>query len=190
MRRQAGFTLLEILISTSLFAVVMAALVGVYIVNLRMGVKTGSRSQTLDMGQHAIALLEKDVDVAAGAWSPTSYGASSSALGLYMPRFDSTGLLIATDDEIVYYLSGNSLRRDVIPASGSTRTAIHGQLILASATGSPIFSYYAWQDGALQPVQTISDTQVVRVELETWGTDTSDSLQQWFHGDYRLRNKR
>lgn len=188
MTRQQGFTLLEIMISTGLFAVVMAAIIGVYTLNLHMGVRTGNSARVLDHGQHAIAMLEKDVNEATGVWTPVTHGASASALGLFMPRFDETGLLVASDDTVIYYLREDSLLRDVVPAVGSNRPAVEGQIVLTPATGSPPFSYFSAQGSALLPAHAIADTRVVRVQLQSWGTTASDSVS--FRGDYRLRNKR
>lgn len=188
MKRQQGFTMLEVLFSSGIFAIVMAAIIGTYLMNLQTATRSGDAARIRDQGQLAIAMLEKDVIEAAGVWTPLGHGASPSALGLYLPRFDENGLLVASDDTVIYYLRGDALKRDVVPGASSSRPAIEGQIVLSPATGSPAFSYFTAQGPTMHAAHAVEDSQVVRVQLRSWGTSEGSTLS--LRGDYRLRNKR
>lgn len=191
-KRQAsrGFTLIEVLISTIVFGVIAAALVGLYSLGTRSADRQGSHSRTLADGQRTLALLEKDVIEACGATTVAGFAASTSALALLQPRFDADGLMVASDDVIVYYFSGNQLLRDVRPGSGSALVSVTGQRILERATGSPVFDYLRDQGTSLVTVSQVQQAEYVRVRLQASGSLGADQDVQYFRGDYRMRNKR
>lgn len=188
--RAHGFTLPEVLVSTAIFAVVAAALVGLYALGMRSAERQGSHTRTLSTGQRAIALLEKDVIEACQATTEPAYAASPSALALLQPRFDSDGRLVASDDVVVYYFNGNRLLRDVRPGSGSSLSSVTGQLVLDRATGSPVFDYLKDQGTSLVQVSDVAQAEVIRVRLQASGSVQTDSSGQYFRGEYRMRNKR
>lgn len=188
--RARGFTLVEVLISTLVFGVIAAALVGLYALGMRSADRQGSHTRTLSDGQRALALLEKDVIEACGVTTAVGHPASASALALVLPRFDADGLLVASSDVVVYYFVGSQLRRDVQPGSGSALASVTGQRILDRATGSPVFDYYRDQGTSLVRVSQVSQAEVVRVHLQASASLGPDGGVQYFRGEYRMRNKR
>lgn len=185
-----GFTLPEVLLSTVVFGIVAVALVGLYSLGMRSAERQGSHTRTLSEGQRTLALLEKDVIEACGATTVTGFTASPSALALLLPRFDADGLLVASDDVIVYYFAGSRLLRDVRPASGSDRASVTGQIILDRATGSPVFDYLRDQGTSQVRVSQVQQAEIVRVLLQASGSIGADRDVQYFRGEYRMRNKR
>lgn len=189
-RNDRGFTLPEVLLSTVVFAIIAAAMVGLYSLGMRSADRQSSHSRTLSDGQRLLAMLEKDVIEACGATTVTGYAASPSALALSMPRFDSDGLLVASNDVVVYYFSGNRLLRDVRPGSGSSLPGVTGQVLLDRATGSPAFDYLRDQGTSLVRVSRLQQAEIIRVRLQASGSIETDRDGQYFRGEYRMRNKR
>lgn len=189
-RNARGFTLPEVLLSTVVFAIISAALVGLYSLGMRSADRQSSHSRTLSDGQRLLAILEKDVIEACAATTVTGYAASPSALALAMPRFDADGLLVASNDVVVYYFSGNRLLRDVRPGSGSPLQSVTGQVLLDRATGSPVFDYLRDQGTSLVRVSQLQQAEVIRVRLQASGSIETDRDGQYFRGEYRMRNKR
>ncbi|HEY9856135.1 MAG TPA: prepilin-type N-terminal cleavage/methylation domain-containing protein [Stenomitos sp.] len=185
-----GFTLPEVLLSTVVFAIVAAALVGLYALGMRSADRQGRDTQTLANGQRALAMLEKDVIEACEATTVAGIPASASALALRMPRFDADGILVASDDVIVYSFAGNQLLREVRPGAGSALAAVTGQVILDHATGSPVFDYLRDQGTSLVRVLQVQQAEVVRVRLQASASVGTDPDGQFFRGEYRMRNKR
>lgn len=190
MRSDAGFTLLEVLVSTAVFAFVAAALVGVYSLGIRSASRYGSHTSTLDQGELALSRLENDAIASCGATRSTAYPASASALALIEPTYDANGVLVASSDVVVYHFVGSQLERDVVPGPGGSRSAVTGQIVLAASTGSPAFTYLAGIGASLTRVSRVSDAEVVRVQLQASSSLVTDAKLQWFHGEFRMRNKR
>lgn len=188
--RPRGFTLVEVLMSTAVFAIIAAALVGLYALGTRSADRSASHVQSLSRAQAALAMLEKDVLEACRITTVAGYAASGSALAMLQPRFDADGLLVASNDVVVYYFRGDRLLRDVRPGSGSSLTSVTGQLILDRATASPVFEYLKDQGTTLVSVAQASQAEVVRVHLEVEGSSAGDQDVQYFRGEYRLRNMR
>ncbi len=189
-RKHQGFTLVEVLMSTAVFSIIAAALVGLYALGTRSADRSASHVKSLSGGQHALSMLEKDVLEACRITTVGGYAASPSALAMLQPRFDADGLLVASDDVVVYYFSGDRLLRDVLPGSGSAVPAVTGQVILDRATASPVFEYLRDQGTSLVAVSQVSQAEVVRVHLQLSGSAASDQDVQYFRGEYRMRNMR
>lgn len=82
---QAGFTLVELMISMTLSLMVLVALVGMFVNISRSGTEMAKTNALIENGRFAVQLLEQDL-VHAGYW------------GGYLPQFDDLSTTVAPTD--------------------------------------------------------------------------------------------
>jgi len=140
-----GFTLIEVLITIALFAILMLGIVQLYVVYGRtielqqssVGVALGG-SSILD-AVRAAGLQASNV-IAAHTFSGISYNSGTTTALFELPAIDSSGAILAnTYDYIGIYASSTSAYRIVDAAPGSSRVSEEKQL--TSVLGALTFTY-------------------------------------------------
>jgi prepilin-type N-terminal cleavage/methylation domain-containing protein len=148
MKRSAGFTLVELLITITLFSLASAVLAGLYISggrqyreesirnDLSKGLTTLSDELTTDI-QNAYAIEA----------SYGGYASGTSTIVLDVPAIDANQNLVMNGtsfvaDRVIYNLNGSSVLKSVIPGAGSARSAatnktVASKVISFSLTYSP-----------------------------------------------------
>lgn len=140
-----GFTLVEALISLTLFSIVSFALLTLFLSSSRQYQEESKRTALTTSVTTLNDQLTADVQ-AAFTIEPTygTYTSGADTVILAVPGIDGSGNLLSsggsfTPDRIIYALSGNQILRVVIPAPGSSRP--DGSKVAASKVSSFALTY-------------------------------------------------
>ena len=141
MKKQAGLTLIEIVIVVGLTAVGMVVLTSLFIGQNRLyQTETAELNVTADA---RIAIDDIDSYVRQANRTQSSYStftAGPQVLILQIQSINSSNQLIAgTFDYVIFYLAGNNLLRQVIPNATSSRAAVTKKL--AANVSGLVFAY-------------------------------------------------
>lgn len=140
-----AFTLIEVVITVALFAVLMFGLSQLYLVNNRVvTLQRSTMGVALDAGSivDAVRLAASQADhvVASHTFSGVPYTSATTTVVFELPAVDASGSIIAnTYDYIAIYSSGANVYRVIDAAPGSDR--LSGMKQLADVLGGISFTY-------------------------------------------------
>lgn len=167
---QKGFTLMEVIIVTFLFGILLMGLMQVFdwhqkVFQLEQAEvrATGSVRSTLnDMSEY---IAQGNRIVANRTINGQTYNSGSGALVLELPAVNSSGNIIGgTYDYVTYYLTGSELYQVIQPGNGSVRIGNTKQL--SSVMESAVFTYN-------NPDPTLAS--IVNVDLQARAKSRGDS---------------
>lgn len=145
LRRGTGYTLMEVVVTTALFAVLALGIEQLYVVYGRI-VTLQTASIGVALGGSAImdavksAGQEADHVVAAHAFSGVTYMSGTTTVVFELPSVDASGTVIPNSfDYVAVSATGTSAYRLVDAAAGSARPP--GTKLLTSLLASLSFSY-------------------------------------------------
>lgn len=145
MKAIRGFTLVEALISLTLFSIVSFALLTLFLSSSRQYQEESKRTALTTAVTTLNDQLTADIQ-AAFAIEPTysTYASGADTVVLAVPGIDGSGNLLSsggnfTPDRIVYTLSGDQILKVVAPAPGSSRAS--GSKVVASRADSFALTY-------------------------------------------------
>jgi hypothetical protein len=173
-RRSAGFTLPEALISTTLFLLLLAGIVGANLFGLRMFQLTETKLKCGDGARKALGLLTDEIQRCSNTWVGNVTNGTFVAL-LDGEAQTGSALLIQpstnTTNFVIYYLNaGDQSFRRSLSANASTTT------VAETVTNTAIFQAQDYLGNVLTNGQ---DNRVIHVRLEFF------QAQAWLPvGDY------
>jgi type II secretory pathway pseudopilin PulG len=182
-RGQRAFTILEVIISVGIFALLAIAMV-----DLIVGTDGFLRTQqvTVDVigsaseAMNDIQTLTTQATqvVTSHTFSGTTYTTSTSTLVLQLPAITSGGSTInGIYDYVTYYATGTSAYRIIDPGVGSARPA--GTKRLSDAITSFTFTF-----GSVDPTASTSTV----IDIQTQGTFKKINASTHLHEQVYLRN--
>lgn len=183
-----GYSLVEIMVAGTLFAIMTVAVMGVYRVALKAESVTAQRIKLQDGLQYGMKAFDKEISEASGSLSTSS----STSLSLAIPIFDANGVPTGLTDTVRFTASGSEVYQTVIPGLGSNRPAFANKRLLqhlpAPYPSPGLFSYWKREGGSLVP-KSPQDATIVRVSL--YQTDVYSGRRQTVHlsQDIRMRNR-
>ena len=121
----AGTTLLEMLFAMTMFAIVFAAILLLFVTCANSYNNDSGRDQVNGSALMASQYMESDLRNASeveAAYGGVSTG--SSAIVLKVPSYNASGVIGGEYDQIIYKITGQSgLTRTTVPSAGSLRTS-------------------------------------------------------------------
>jgi len=201
--RPKGMTLIELLIVVAIGAIIMIALLQLYMEGQKYFFNQNARADTIEDSRYPMTWISRDVREAykvrdaAVTLNGTAYTTSNNCLVLEVPALSVDGSIIwdpntpdVNLDYIVYTLNSGRLKR-VIQAVGPGRTT--GSRVLADNVSSFQIRYFQ-SDGSATPTQVanFADTNVVEISLESSTKGIFRSGQSFNEGlttQIKLRNK-
>ena len=156
---EAGFTLIEVLITVTLLAIVMGSMLGVFESVQRSEAFVENRSESLDSMRLAIDEMTKDIRQA------TSISANSTA-----SYIDMTTYVLGISKEVEYEASGETLTRTV---NGGAAVPLQTRL-----TSTDMFTY----------TDSVSDVSLVGLTLSVNPLNRPDTTLV-LTSEVRLRNR-
>jgi len=115
LKKNEGFTLLEVLVYTALLAGVATILTGAILMLSRSRGQTIAKTETNQSLRFAVEKIERDISASSTLVTPASAGATSSSL-----------VLANSGANITYCVTGNRLRRQAGGACGDSSEPITG----------------------------------------------------------------
>lgn len=206
--RPRGMTLIELLIGVALSALLLIALLALYIEGQKQFFNQNSRADTIDEIRTDMARISRDIrDAANVAVSTTAYDGQQYTTGadcvvLETPSLDGSGLIIpGSVDHIIYsYDSGNNRLVRIVSPQGGTRQSqrtIQAVNLAIPASGLPPFNlrYFSW-DGMTEVTSAYADADdgafIIEVELTAQGRSIQRGgkpFVETFRTQAKLRNK-
>ncbi len=187
-------TLIELLIVVAISAVIMIALLQLYMAGQRYFFNEDAKADAFEDSRMPMTWISRDVREALQVVATQgSYATSADTIVLEVPSIDpGTGsLMTGSQDYIIYRRNPTypeKLERIIVAASGTGRQ--NDRRIMANAVNAFSLAYYK-QDG-ITPASTITDTFIVDVTLSS----TKKGIQRTNHPfvealntRIRLRNK-
>jgi prepilin-type N-terminal cleavage/methylation domain-containing protein len=203
-----GMTLIEVLIVVALSAVIMIALLSLYMAGQKYFFNQNSRADTIEESRMPMAWISRDIrdanQVHEGAVvvNGHTYATGANCLVLDVPSIDGTGLIIAGSvDYVVYtYDSINHQLIRIVSPNGGVRPDAHrvmaDSLISDGAGGLPFKLKYFRSDGTTEITSGYEDATngafIVEVELTSQGRSIqrgSQPFTETVRTQAKLRNK-
>jgi prepilin-type N-terminal cleavage/methylation domain-containing protein len=168
MRTSRGFTLIEALISLTLFSVISFALVTLYLGSSRSYQEESKRTAlttTLTTFNDQLAADAQSAFTIEPTYGSYTSGAGTVILGV--PGVNASGALLSSgggfvQDRIIYTLVGSEVLKSVVPGPGSARPSSTNKVV-ASHVSSFVITYN-------QPTPATSDRL-------SWTTNVADTYQ-------------
>jgi hypothetical protein len=202
-------TLIEVLIVVAISALIMIALLSLYVAGQKYFFNQNSRADTIEDSRMPMTWVSRDIrdanqvhDGAITAYNGQTYTTGPNSLVLELPSIDAAGLIISgSTDYIIYHLDAGNHRllRTVDPGAGvrqnSTRVLADG-LVDDGNGGLPFKLKYFRSDGMTEVTSSYADATngafIIEVELTSQGR----SIQRGGHPfletvrtQAKLRNK-
>lgn len=178
-----GFTLIEMLITVALSAILMLATLKLYVVYGRI-VTSQKSTIEVSLGGNSImdavraAGSQAEHVVAAHAFSGTNYDSSTTTVIFEIPAIDASGSVIAgTYDYVGIHASSTAVYRFVDAAPGSSR--VSGEKRLTNVLGALSFGY---------DTQSFPSVTNVAVDATTTATVREELIQSHLREHVYLRN--
>lgn len=208
-----GMTLIELLIVVAISAIIMIALLELYMTGQKYFFNQNSRADTIEESRMPMARISRDIRDASNVSDEkrtiggTDYETGPYCLVLEVPSIDAAGLITSGIDYIIYaYDSENrTLLRIVDPTGGvrtSARRVLADNLINDATLGVPFKLRYFRENGTsevtskpysdLPSVPTPIGAFIVEVELTAQGRSIQRGSQPFVetvHTQAKLRNK-
>jgi prepilin-type N-terminal cleavage/methylation domain-containing protein len=168
--RQAGLTLIELMIGLAISAMVMTAFLTLYAEGQRFFFNQNARSDALEDSRLPMAQISRDVRGAALVSDATvaidgvSYATSPQCLVLEVPSIDGAGTIInGHSDYIIYAVAGHRLLR-IVQADEGVSSRQSRTRVLADAVSAFGVVYFG-QDGLTALTSNYAETFVVDISL-------------------------
>jgi prepilin-type N-terminal cleavage/methylation domain-containing protein len=166
--RQAGLTLIELLIGIAISALIMIAFLALYSEGQKYFINQSARADTMEDSRYPMSWISRDIRGAAQISDLTidvdggSYATSPNCLVMEVPAIDGSGANISgVSDYIIYAVSGGRLMRVVAADETSSRT--DRSRIMSDAVNG--FGLVYLQSDGLSPTSNYPDTFIVDVTL-------------------------
>lgn len=207
--RHRGMSLIEVLIVVAISALIMIALLSLYMAGQKYFFNQNSRADTIEDSRMPMAWVSRDIrdanlvhDGAVTAYNGRTYTTGPNCLVLELPSIDAAGLIISgSSDYIIYDLDATNHRllRIVDPGGGvrqsSTRILADG-LVDDGNGGLPFKLKYFRSDGLTEVTASYADATngafIVEVELTSQGRSiqrASRPFLETVRTQAKLRNK-
>lgn len=202
--RPKGMTLIELLIVVAIGAVIMIALLELYMAGQKYFFNQDAKADAIEDSRLPMTWISRDVraaykvEDAAVTVNGTAYSTSNNCLVLEVPALGATGLIIwdpntpnVNLDYIVYILNSGRLKR-VVQAVGPGRAT--GSRVLADNVSSFQIRYF-WSDGSAMPTDiapNYATTNIVEISLASSTKGIFRGGQSFNEGlttQIKLRNK-
>jgi len=181
-----GMTLIELLVGVAIAAVVMLALVGLYIAGQRYFFNQGSRTDAIEEVRVPMAQISRDIREASNVlngpvtlFNGQEYTTSEACLVLEVPSIDGAGLAIPGSTDYIVYAFDATARRllRIISANGGVRpdrvVNLADNIVDDGSGGSPFKLRYYRSDGSTEVTSNYGDATngafIVEVELTAQG---------------------
>jgi prepilin-type N-terminal cleavage/methylation domain-containing protein len=185
-RATRGMTLIEVLIGVAISAVVMIALLELYVTGQKYFFNQNSRTNTIEESRVPMVRISRDIrdasrvaDGPVTAFDGQEYSTSDTCLVLEVPSIDGLGMPIAgSTDYIVYSYDAATLRLyKVVSANGGVRenrvTTVADNIIGDGSGGPPFKLKFFRSDGSAEVTSNYGDPDngafIVEVELTAQG---------------------
>lgn len=131
---QGGFTIIEVVITIALTAILLLALFSLfdwhnrlfYFQQAEVYVSGSARSSLNDLSTY---IAQSSAVLDTHTFGSNNYSSGANTIVLQLPSTDASGNILAnTFDYVAFYTTGGQLMEQVLPASGSFRTAVTKQL--------------------------------------------------------------
>ncbi len=208
-RPLTGMTLIELLIVVALSAIILIALLSLYIAGQKYFFNQNSRADTIEDSRMPMSWVSRDIreassvhDGAVTAYNGSQYVTGETCLVLEVPSLDGTGSIIPGNiDYIIYsYDSMNRrLLRIISPTAGtrSNSTRVMADDLVDDGNGGSPFKLFYFQSDGLTPVTSSYDDAtngafIVEIELTSQGRALQRGGQPFLETvrtQAKLRNK-
>lgn len=162
-----GMTLIEILVGVAISALIVIALLGLYMAGQKYFFNQSAKADALEETRAPMARIARDIREAVQVSSATvdvggaEYATGGDCLVLDVPSLDASGMIIpGTEDTIIYAVAAGRLHRIVV-ANGPGRTDADDVL----AEGVSGFGLAFFKADGTTPASPYSDTFIVTVSL-------------------------
>lgn len=137
--RRRGTTLLELMFAVAGSTLVLGTALAVYTVGVKSYRSDAGRNQANNAALQAAEYISRDLRNASQIeHSYGGYTTNNSTVIITTPAYNSGGTIIGSFDRIIYRISGDDLVRNVIPATGSSRTAETNRVIVRQVSSLQI----------------------------------------------------
>lgn len=208
-RRPRGMSLIEVLIVVAISALIMIALLSLYMAGQKYFFNQNSRADTIEESRMPMAWISRDIrdantvhDGAVTAYNGQTYTTGANCLVLELPSIDAAGLIITgSTDYIVYELdtTNHQLLRIVDPGAGTRQSSTRvmaTDIVGDGSGGQPFKLKYFRSDGTTEIFASYGDATngafIVEVELTSQGRSIQRGNQPFLETvrtQAKLRNK-
>jgi prepilin-type N-terminal cleavage/methylation domain-containing protein len=206
--RPRGISLIEILIALAISAIILIAVLALYMEGQKQFFNQNSRADTIEEIRTDMSRISRDIRDAANvandftAHNGQKYTTAVDCVVLEVPSIDGSGLIIPGSlDRIIYSYDpvNNQLVKIISPLAGARqnqRTVMAGNLV-SPASGLPPFNlkYFSW-DGTTEVASAYADPDdgafIIEVELTAQGRSIHRSgrpFVETFRTQAKMRNK-
>ncbi len=195
-----GMTLVEMLIVVAISALVMIALMSLYMAGQKYFFNQNSRADTIEESRMPMSWISRDIrdaDSVAVTSADGSYSTSANCLVLDVPSIDATGLIITGSlDNIIYAYdqTHQQLRRIIRPGGGVRQAAsrVLADNLVTDGQGGLPFKLKFFNDTGAELTSTFNNAFIVEVELTSQGRSMDRAGQPFtetVRTQAKLRNK-
>jgi hypothetical protein len=163
-----GLTLIELLVGVAVSALVIIALLGLYMAGQRYFFNTSAKADAIEEVRAPMARIARDIREAAQVSQSTvsvggtDYSTDAACLVLDLPALDVTGMIIpGTEDTVIYSVDAYGRLHRIVVANGPGRT--NADDVLADDVIGFALAYFK-EDGTT-PATAFADTFIVTVSL-------------------------
>jgi prepilin-type N-terminal cleavage/methylation domain-containing protein len=192
--RPHGLTLIEMLIVVAISAIILVALLSLYMAGQKYFFNENAKADTIEDSRYPMTWISRDIREAFQVVaSHGAYATTSSSVVLELPSIDPAtgGLLAGNLDYIIYRRNpteSGKLER-IIDASASSRRQ-SGTRVLADNVSA--FSLAFYKDDGTTVASPVTDTFIMEVSLMSSAQGIhrkSQPFQEAFTSRVKLRNK-
>jgi hypothetical protein len=173
-------TLIELLIVVALSAVILIALLSLYVAGQKYFFNQNSRADTIEDSRMPMSWVSRDIREAnqvyngtLTAYNGSSYTTGESCLVLELSSLDVSGNISGNTDYIIYAWNGRRLSRIVDADATSSRQSgsrvMADNLVNDGSDGPPFKLKYFESDGVTEVTSGYNDVFIVEVELTSQG---------------------
>ncbi len=195
-RSESGLTLIELLIVIAISAIIIVALLSLYIAGQKYFFNQNSRADTIEESRMPMAWISRDAREANGvfdgnfvAYNGISCQTGVNCLVLELPSIDGAGGLIpGTIDYFIYRIDQGRLQR-IIDADGASAREDRTRIMADGVSG---FALKYFDENLVELTSSYSNTFIVDVELTTQGRALQrgdQHFQEPVRTQIKLRNK-
>lgn len=171
-RPASGMTLIEILIVVAISAIIMIALLSLYMAGQKYFYNQNSRADAIEGSRMPMTWISRDVrdanqvhDTAVTAYNGTSYNSGANTIVLDTPSIDVSGLIITGSTDYIIYTYDATTRRLLRIVSPTAGVRSNDTRIMAdNLVGTPFALTYYDQNGNVI-TSTLSNAFTVEIEL-------------------------
>lgn len=194
-----GLTLIELLIVVAISAVILIALLSLYMTGQKYFFNQNMRADTIEDSRMPMAWISRDareanqvLDGPITAYNGSPYSTGETTLVLEVPSLDGTGAIIpGTTDYIIYTFSPNGRRLQRIVDGDAASSRDDRTRVMADNVNAFTLHYYQ-SDGATEITSNFTNTFVIDVTLSSSQTGIQRGGQPFvetLNTRVKLRNK-